>query len=69
MANDYPIVYFYCPETRGHTLEEIDLIFMKDTLKDTRAAKVLQHEGSEGSDSDIANVSEHSSSIEEKGKA
>lgn len=37
-----PFVYFCCPETRGHSMEEIDLIFMKDQLKDTQAAETLR---------------------------
>lgn len=37
-------MYFCCPETRGHSLEEIDLIFMADTLKNTQAAQTLRNE-------------------------
>lgn len=37
-------VYFCCPETRGKSLEEIDLIFMSSRLRDTEAAKTLEHE-------------------------
>ncbi|MCJ1298331.1 hypothetical protein MMC08_001120 [Hypocenomyce scalaris] len=40
-ANLVLLVYFYCPETRGSSLEEIDLLFMSDRLKQTDAGKKL----------------------------
>lgn len=33
-----PFVYFLCPETTGKTLEEIDLIFAKDEIRDSAVA-------------------------------
>ncbi|KAF2816325.1 sugar transporter-like protein [Mytilinidion resinicola] len=39
-----PYVYFCCPETRGLTLEGIDLIFMSARLHETPAAKQLEHD-------------------------
>ncbi|EOD47809.1 putative hexose carrier protein [Neofusicoccum parvum] len=41
-----PYVYFCCPETRGRTLEEVDLIFMSERLENTAAAKQLHHTAS-----------------------
>ncbi|ORY69024.1 general substrate transporter [Pseudomassariella vexata] len=39
-------VYFMCPETTGKSLEEIDLIFAKDEVKDSiLAARVIRHRG------------------------
>ncbi|OCK86855.1 uncharacterized protein K441DRAFT_683033 [Cenococcum geophilum 1.58] len=40
---DMLVVYYCCPETRGRSLEEIDLIFMSERLQDTAAAKQLEH--------------------------
>lgn len=37
-------VYFFCPETRGHSLEQIDLLFISDHLRGTESAMVLKHE-------------------------
>lgn len=39
-------MYFACPETRNHSLEEVDLIFMSRSskLKDSAAAKTLLQE-------------------------
>lgn len=36
------IVYFCCPETRGRTLEEVDLIFLQGNLRNSDAAKILE---------------------------
>lgn len=36
-------VYFCCPETRGHSLEQIDLLFISDSLKETDLAQTLAH--------------------------
>ncbi|KFY04527.1 hypothetical protein O988_00717 [Pseudogymnoascus sp. VKM F-3808] len=38
-----PYVYFCCPETRGHSLEQIDLLFISDSLKETDLAQTLAH--------------------------
>ena len=38
------VVYYCCPETRGRSIEEIDLIFMSEQLWDTAAAKQLEHD-------------------------
>jgi hypothetical protein len=60
-------VYFCCPETRGRTLEEIDLVFITESLKDTSAAKTLQHEGHESSTtSESGSVREKTIISEEK---
>ena len=32
------LVYFCCPETQGKSLEEIDLVFVSQSLKDNSAA-------------------------------
>ena len=46
MTDSFGIVYFFCPETRGKSLEEIDLIFLKsETLMNSAAAQTLQHKG------------------------
>ncbi|KAJ9633602.1 uncharacterized protein PV06_10349 [Exophiala oligosperma] len=63
-----PYVYFCCPETRGRTLEEIDLIFITDTLKDTTAAKTLEHEGHESElTSELDSVNEKTIQTQEQG--
>lgn len=49
-----PYVYFCCPETRGRTLEEVDLIFMSERLESTAAAKQLHHAASSLSDGSSA---------------
>lgn len=36
-----PFVYFMCPETTGKSLEEIDLIFAKDSIKESGLASEL----------------------------
>jgi hypothetical protein len=42
-------VYFCCPETRGRSLEEIDLIFLKSgSPLASEAQKVLKHEHADG---------------------
>ncbi|KAH7055557.1 sugar transporter-like protein [Macrophomina phaseolina] len=56
-----PYVYFCCPETRGHTLEEVDLIFMSERLESTAAAKQLHHAAS--------TISSNSSATAEQGDA
>ncbi|KAI9711907.1 MAG: hypothetical protein M1812_007061 [Candelaria pacifica] len=38
-------VWFCCPETRGKSLEEIDLLFISDRLKGSEAARTLGHGG------------------------
>ncbi|KAJ9643591.1 hypothetical protein H2199_004270 [Coniosporium tulheliwenetii] len=38
-----PYVYFCCPETRGRSLEEIDLIFMSESAQGSAAARQLEH--------------------------
>jgi len=43
-----PYVYFACPETRGRTLEQIDLIFMSKGFHETDAAKTLERECYDG---------------------
>ncbi|MCJ1356499.1 MAG: hypothetical protein MMC33_006494 [Icmadophila ericetorum] len=40
-----PFVYFCCPETRGRSLEEIDLVFMQGGLGDTDAGQTLARGG------------------------
>ena len=40
---DMLLVYYCCPETRGRSLEEIDLIFMSERLQGMAAAKQLEH--------------------------
>ncbi|PVH77658.1 general substrate transporter [Cadophora sp. DSE1049] len=47
-----PFVWFMCPETSGKTLEEIDLIFARDSIKHSDLAnEVMAHHGvSEKSD-------------------
>jgi hypothetical protein len=39
-----PFVYFMCPETTGKSLEEIDLIFAKQSVKDSALAnEIIAH--------------------------
>ncbi|KAI9698035.1 MAG: hypothetical protein M1836_004388 [Candelina mexicana] len=42
-------VWFACPETRGKSLEEIDLLFISDRLRSSEAAKTLDHASSSSS--------------------
>lgn len=40
-----PFVYFMCPETTGKSLEEIDLIFAKQSVKDSGlASELISHQ-------------------------
>jgi hypothetical protein len=56
------LVYFCCPETRGLSLKEIDLIFLKKgSLQDSHAAKILSHKGMESA-SAVATLEEGSGS-------
>ena len=41
-------VYFCCPETQGKSLEEIDLVFVSQALKDHSAAAQTLYRGGEG---------------------
>ena len=34
-------MYFFCPETQGKTLEEIDLIFVSEALRESSAGQKL----------------------------
>ena len=34
-------MYFFCPETQGKTLEEIDLIFVSQQLRESSAGQKL----------------------------
>ncbi len=34
-------VYFFCPETQGKTLEEVDLIFVSQRLRESSAGQKL----------------------------
>ncbi|KAF4535454.1 Sugar transporter [Lasiodiplodia theobromae] len=56
-----PYVYFCCPETRGRTLEEVDLIFMSERLENTAAAKQLHHAGSVSGSSTTEGAAEQGS--------
>ncbi len=49
-------VWFACPETRGKSLEEIDLLFISDRLRDSEAAKTLGHSNSKNQRSDVESV-------------
>ncbi|KAK8245352.1 general substrate transporter [Phyllosticta capitalensis] len=56
-----PYVYFCCPETRGRTLEEVDLLFMSQRLQGTSAAKQLEHTAS------LSSASRSSGDVEDVG--
>lgn len=47
-----PFVYFFCPETQGKTLEEIDYLFV-----DSRVQVIATMEGATGNDSENATPS------------
>jgi len=54
ITNGCFVVYFYCPETRGKSLEEIDLIFLKsDTIINSAAAKTLRDKGKDTKSSEM----------------
>ncbi|KAJ9349920.1 hypothetical protein DTO280E4_8835 [Paecilomyces variotii] len=50
-----PFVYFACPETRGHSLEGVDLLFMKDTIQDKEQVQTLRADEARSSSSDEEN--------------
>ena len=40
-----PFVYYMCPETTGKSLEEIDLIFVRESVKGSAlASELMAHE-------------------------
>jgi hypothetical protein len=48
-----PFIYFMCPETSGKSLEEIDLIFAKQSVRDSALANEIiahHHEHAEKQD-------------------
>ncbi|KAF2842057.1 sugar transporter-like protein [Patellaria atrata CBS 101060] len=53
-----PFVYFCCPETRGRSLEEIDLIFMSESMHNTDAAKQLEHDIGSQNGSSVEEIQE-----------
>lgn len=38
-----PFVWFMCPETTGKSLEEIDLLFAKDSVRESLLASQITH--------------------------
>jgi hypothetical protein len=56
LNDNWCVVYFFCPETRDKSPEEIDLIFIRsDTVMNSVAAKTLRHQGKDLLSSEIEN--------------